>query len=102
MPFPTVLAYPSDDLTTYQVGTDQPMLQASLADLVAASGMEPVYQGLRVPRYTQWSYELDGSTFSIKMMCSPSDPNWLAGPGTQQTVGGITYTLTKCQGEQRL
>jgi hypothetical protein len=101
VPFPITLAYPSDDLTTYQVGTDQPMYQAALADLLAASGSEQVYQGLRVPRYTQWTGELDGETVILKMMCSPTDPNWLSGPGTTQSAGGIDWTLTKCVGEQR-
>jgi hypothetical protein len=93
--------YPSDDLTTYGVGSDSPLLQGALGDLVPDTGSPPYFPGLRVPRRTIWQYVLDGSKFTIAIMCSPADPNFLAGPGTTQSVTGITYTLVACEGELR-
>jgi len=97
----TTFSYPSDDLNTYGVGSDSPLLQGALGDLPPTTAGPDYFPGLRVPRRTVWQYELAGGTYYIGIMCSPADPNYLAGPGTMQSVSGIDYTLVACEGEQR-
>jgi hypothetical protein len=97
----TVFNYPSDDFNFYGVGSDSPLLQVALGDLLPTTSGPDYFPGLRVPRRTIWQYVLDGSTYLIAIMCSPSDPNYLVGPGYTTTVAGIDYTLVACEGELR-
>jgi hypothetical protein len=98
----TAWAYPSDDLTMYQAGSLLSSYQQALGDLHPAQGGEPPYPGIGTTRYTQWQGEIGGNPLTIHIMCSETDPHWIAGPGTVVTVGGVDWTLTKCVGEKRI
>lgn len=96
-----VFTYPSDDLSSYGVGSDSPLLQLALGDLRPSVGAPPYFPGLRVPRRTIWKYALDDGQFTVAIMCSPADVNFIAGSGTIISVAGIEYTLVAAYGEDR-
>ncbi len=100
------LKYVSDDGNSYQLGTQNDMLQNAVGDLLPAVALDPIYPFYWYPRgfVLQTTVTGGGGTVIEKfaIACSPTDSTYLAGPGQTVTIAGTDYLVVQVLGEIRV
>lgn len=93
--------YLSDDGTTYQLATQPDRAAASAGNLIAASGTEPLFPALYIPRRLFCVPEFDITAPPILVICNATNPAYVAGPGSTVVVSGTSYIVRAAIGEDK-